>query len=557
LKGGLTAESAEIAERKHKKFLSSSLCALRVLCGEMNFMNLKSVIVLATAIMLTGCNAGPNYQRPRMQISANFSTWPSTRPYTPPTQTVVSTHTAPLIDLAHWWQSLHDPELDSLLDRAVAGNLDMQVAIDRLQQSRALLAEFTGQSLPDLALSGVGGGGTSSNISRGGLVNGPLAAAVNTTGLREVTQVLGVDTDFQLDLFGNLRRQQQALAADAVAAAEVRSQVLVTLLGDVAHGYVEIRTLQMRVAIARQAISVERNAADVQLQRYQRGITNELDSALADREVETTEAMLPPLESQLLMSKRNLAVLLGMDPDALMLELNATAPLPRPPEEVDTGLPIDLLRRRPDVRQAEAQLIAANARLGVATSYLYPRIYLTAAGGFQSQGFGRLPISIRGIWEAAPDLVWPILDFGTVDANIQAQNQATRAQLAEFRKVVLSAIDEVDNSLTSYDAQRHRLQSLDGAVIDAQRSYRLASERYDRGIIDYLNVLEAEQALYSLQDQQAMSQDQAVSNFIDVCQSLGGGWEGFPPPPPLKSPLPAIFATLRDVTGNSDRPIKD
>lgn len=130
-------------------------------------------------------------------------------------------------------------------------------------------------------------------------MNGPLAAAVNTTGLREVTQVLGVDTDFQLDLFGNLRRQQQALAADAAAAAEVRNQVLVTLLGDVARSYVEIRTLQMRVAIAQQAISVERNAADVELQRYQRGITNELDSALADREVETTEAALPPLEAQL------------------------------------------------------------------------------------------------------------------------------------------------------------------------------------------------------------------------------------------------------------------
>lgn len=115
-----------------------------------------------------------------------------------------------------------------------------------------------------------------------------------------------------------------------------------------------------------------------------------------------------------------------MDPDALMLELDATAPLPRPPEEVDTGLPIDLLRRRPDIRQAEAQLVAANAHLGVATSYLYPRVFLTASGGFQSQGFGRLPISFRGIWEAAPDFVWPILDFGTVDAQIQAENQATR-----------------------------------------------------------------------------------------------------------------------------------
>lgn len=514
--------------------------------------------IVGAAVLLAGCNAGPNYERPKMTISSNFSTWPSTRPAKAPyAKTVVATHAAPLVDLAHWWEAMHDPELDSLLNRAVAGNLDVQIAIDRLQQSRALLAEYTGQSLPDLQLSGVGGQGTSSNISRGGLVNGPLAAAVNTTGLREVTQVLGVDTEFELDIFGNLRREIQAVQADTVAAEEVRRQVLVTLLGDVARSYIEIRTLQMRISIAEQAIAVQRNAADVELQRYQRGITNELDSALADREVETTEATLPPLEAQLMMAKRNLAVLMGMDPDALMLELNEQAPLPRPPLEVDSGLPIDLLRRRPDVRQAEAQLIAANARLGAATAYLYPRVFMTAAGGFQSQGFGRLPISIRGIWEAAPDIEWPILDFGTVDANIQAQDQATRAQVANFKKVVLTAIGEVDNSLTSYDAQRRRLEDLIGAVADAQRALNLANERYNRGIIDYLNVLDAERSLYDLQDQQAMSENDAVAGFVEVCQSLGGGWEGFPPPPPLKAPLPAILATVRDVTGNSDRPIRD
>jgi len=368
--------------------------------------------------------------------------------------------------------------------------------------------------------------------------------------------VLGVDTAFEVDLFGDLRRAVQAVAADTAAAEEFRNQVVVTLLGDVARTYVEIRTLQLRVAIAEQAIDVQRRAADVAHQRYQRGITNELDSALADREVETTEANLAPMQARLIVAKRNLAVLLGDSPDDLFSELEARAPLPRPPAEIDTGLPVDLLRRRPDVRQAEAQLVAANARLGVATARLYPRIFLMAAAGFQGQGYNEDPHVSRGIWSVAPAFNWPLLDFGTVDATIQAQNQATRAQAANFRKVVLTAIADVDNDLTNYDAERRRLDSLGRAVSDGQRALDLATARYNRGIIDYLNVLDAQRSLFALQDQQAASEDFAVSDFVTVCQSLGGGWEGFAPPPPLKRPLPALLATIRDLTGNSDRPLK-
>ncbi len=515
--------------------------------------NLLAAVGLAAFV---GCNAGPDYVRPNLAMSTNFSRWPSTQPATSPsTRTVVAVHGTPLTDLAHWWEAMHDPELNSLLSRAVDGNLDVQVAIGRLQQSRALLAQFAGQSLPDLNLSGVGGYGTGNNLARGGTVDGPLAASVNTVNLRSVTQVLGVDTAFELDIFGNLRREGQALAADTAVANEVRNQVLVTLLGDVARSYVEIRTLQLRVAIAQKTIDVQRHAADVERQRFERGITNELDSALADREVESTEATLSPLLAQLLMAKRNLAVLLGDQPDALLRELDAQAPLPRPPAEVDAGLPIDLLRRRPDVRQAEAKLIAANARLDVATTFLYPRVFLTAAGGFESQGFGREPVEYRGLWQASPAVSWPLLDFGSVDANIQANNQATRAQASNFQKVVLTAIAEVDNGLTTYDGERRRLESLGRAIVDAQRALDLATQRYDRGIIDYLNVLDAQRSLFTLLDQQAVSENYAVADFVNVCQSLGGGWEGFPPPKPLKAPLPAILATVRDATGNSDRPL--
>lgn len=500
----------------------------------------------AAALLLAGCNAGPDYVRPQLKVAAQFSRLPGEP----------EAGGAPAVaDLAHWWEALHDPELNSLLQRAVAGNLDLQVAIFRLQQSRALLAQFSGQTLPDLYASGVVGKGTGNNFARGGAVDGPLSAAVNTSGLKSVTQVLGVDSQFELDLFGNLRREAQALAADTAAANELRNQVLVTLLGDVTRSYGEIRTLQLRVGIAEQTVQVQRRAADVEHQRFQRGIANELDSALADREVETTEAALAPLQAQLMVAKRNLAVLLGEEPDALLAELAASVALPPPPGEVAAGLPVDLLRRRPDVRQAEAQLVAANARLGVATAMLYPRIMLTGAAGVQAEGTGVHPFVSKEVWEAAPSLAWPLLDFGTVDARIQAQNQATRAQAERFRKVVLEAVGQVDNSLTVYDAERRRLGSLERAVAVAQRALDLATQRYDRGIIDYLNVLDAQRALFMLQDEHAASADQALADFVDVCQSLGGGWEGFAPPPPLKRPLPALLAAVRDLTGNSDHPL--
>ena len=218
--------------------------------------------------------------------------------------------------------------------------------------------------------------------------------------------------------------------------------------------------------------------------------------------------------------------------------------MPVPPSELDAGLPGDLLRRRPDVRQAEAQLIAANARLGVATAALYPRLVLTAAGGVEGQGLGRTPDVTRGIWSFGPSVFWPLLDFGVIDAQIQAQDQETRARLANYRKTILMAIADVENNLTNYDAERSRSADLSTAVDAARRAFKTANDRYERGLTDYLNVLDAQRQLFSLEDQQALSEDQSVSDFVGVCQSLGGGWEGFAPPKPLNAPLPAVLADV-------------
>jgi NodT family efflux transporter outer membrane factor (OMF) lipoprotein len=515
-----------------------------------------------TAALFAGCNAGPDYHAPRVDLPGAYGGLPGAYGGLPgaygglPSTGPTTRGTAAAVDLAHWWEALNDPELNSLLDRAAKSNLDLQAAIDRLQQARAAGAVFSGAALPQMNFSGVAGVGTGTSQARGGQIDGPLDAATNASGLRQITHALGLDTFFEIDLFGNLRRAGQAVAADTAAAGEFRNQVLVTLMGDVARQYVAVRALQLRLDIAGQNAAAQRRASDLEHDLVKRGFVNELDSALADRELESTLATIDPLRARLLAAERAVAVLLGQDPESLIAELDKKSSLPIPPAAIDTGLPGDLLRRRPDVRQAEAQLVAANARLGVATANLYPKLFLSAAAGEQGQGLGRTPVDWRFIWTVGPTVDYPVLDFGLADARVQQQDQATREQLTHYRQTILTAIRQVDDALTGYDADRGRLDHLDRAVAAAQKAYDLANRRYKLGIIDYLNVLDAERELFALQDRRATGEQAAVEDFVTVCQSLGGGWQGFAPPPPLAAPLPAVLATIRDAGGNGAKPLE-
>ena len=517
----------------------------------------RSLIPAACVAILAGCTVGPDYKSPQVKMPSSFdattATLPTTRPiaFAPPSTQPTPT---PPVDLARWWQSLNDPELNSLLSRAVAANLDLQIAIDRLQEAREAEAVEQGSSLPSAEFSGAAGRGSGTNSTKG-RISGPLNAGTNTTGLREITQVIGFDASWELDLFGHLRREAEAVRADTAVASHFRDQVLVTLLADVARSYIEVRSLQLRVDVALQTIDVARKTADIAAVKYQRGMVNELDVVLANRQLATVQSRLAPLQAQLTEAQRRVAVLLGEYPEELRTELTAVGSLPNPPAEIKTGLPGDLLRRRPDIREAESQLIAANARIGVATSYLYPQLLLTGGGGVQGQGLGRSPVNWMDIWSVGPAVRWQLLDFGIVDSLIQAQDYRTREMLLNYRRTIITAVQEVDNSLTNYDAERSRLADLSRAVDAGKQALDLAGKRYDRGLTDFLNVLDAQRQLFDLQDQYAVSEDETVTQFIAVCKALGGGWEGFPPPPNPRVPRPAIVAAVADALAPSNRPM--
>ena len=287
-----------------------------------------------------------------------------------------------------------------------------------------------------------------------------------------------------------------------------------------------VAAIEVHLRIAQENLKDEQQSYDVVQARFQRGFTTELDQVLAARQLAEVQAEIAPLQSARDADQRRLAVLLGEYPGALQTELNISQPLPRLPARIEPGLPIELLRRRPDIRRAERQFAAATARIGVATSALYPHVVLTGGLGFQGQGLGRTPVENMFIGSIGPAAYWPLLDFGTLDALVQVQDYRTRELLLNYQKTVLTAVEEVDNAVDSYASQQTHLKSLEDALTAAQRAATVVSERYDRGFTNYLDVLDAQRELYTLQAQYAATQEDVIpcsSSTSYIAHSAGDG----------------------------------
>jgi NodT family efflux transporter outer membrane factor (OMF) lipoprotein len=301
----------------------------------------------------------------------------------------------------------------------------------------------------------------------------------------------------------------------------------------------------VRIGILHRAAAVLHESLRLVTLRYQRGITNELDVALATRELATLEAQIKPLEAQVSAAQYTLAVLLGEYPERLVQELAKPDVIPSMPPPIAPGAPIDLLKRRPDIRQAERELAANTERIGVATAALFPQVTLVGALGAEGQGWGTSPSVGKHVWSFGPGAVWPVLDFGALDAEVDVAGLAARATLANYRKTILTAVQQVDTSLTGFEAQEARLADLGTAMMAADRAVDLATQRYDRGLTDFLNVVDAERQLYELQEEYAAAQVAAGDEFVALYRSLGGGWENYQAVPPIRRPQPAILAAFR------------
>jgi NodT family efflux transporter outer membrane factor (OMF) lipoprotein len=508
-------------------------------------MKATRVMVVGLMTGLAACAAGPSYRVPRADEPPSFAASVGASPAVSGTQ---STNAS--VDMAAWWRALNDDELNSLVDRAVKSNLDIEIALDRLQQARNYEAVVVGYALPEVDASAAAGRGTGSDLTKG-RADPALRSADTGTGLRQINTIAGFDAVWEIDLFGKFRREFEAARAETQAARAARYDVLTAVIADVVRAYVDLRGLQVRAGILHKASDVLRESLRIVNIRYERGITNELDVALAMRELATMEAQIAPTEAEANAAQYALAVLVGEYPENMVQELSKPDLIPSMPAPNAPGIPLDLLKRRPDIQQAERELAAATARIGVATANLFPQVALVGAIGSQGQGWGTTPTVSKHIWSFGPGAVWPLLDFGALDAQVNIAQLEARASLMNYRKSILNAVQQVDTSLDAYEAEQSRMEKLGTAMVAGQRAVDLAVSRYNRGLTDFLNVVDAERQFYDLQGQYAEAQVAQGEQFVLLYRSLGGGWQNYQAVPAIRRPQPAIIAAFRRVLTSS------
>jgi len=487
---------------------------------------------------LAACAVGPDYQPPLTPLPAHFAAAAASG--IPPRDR----SEARAVDPANWWRSLHDRELDSLIDRTVAASPTLEIALYRVQQARAMEAYFFGMALP-LAEGSEGGAlGTGSDLPRGGAAPA-LYSGENAAGVSQITNIGGFDAVWELDLWGKYRRAIESAQYEVDAAMAARNGVLISLVADVTRAYLDMRALQMQLAVLRQNIDVAKKYVDFVRERFDRGITNELDVTLAQRQSAQLQSQVAPLIAQIKAMQNVIAALVGDYPEDLAKELARPGRLPSLPARIRPGLPIDLLRRRPDIQEAERQLAAATAQIGVATADLFPHVALIGSYGWQSARGPGIPIN--PIWTFGPGVAAPLLDFGRLDALVERADFRSRELLFNYKQTVLNAVRDVDNAVGAYGAQQARLRNLSDALTAAKRAVSLAEQRFDRGLIDSLNVIDAQRQLYDLQEQYVMAQQAEGDQFVLLYKSLGGGWEQYQAIPPIPPPLPAAAAAIKHL----------
>ena len=445
--------------------------------------------------------------------------------YIPPQFHSQAAGASPDAAVEQWWSSFHDPELDSLIERAVRANLDLKIAASRLLEARAARGVARAGLLPTVESN------QSLQSVRGGLTQGIFRPnAGNQTSLLSPfdTNILqqGFDASWEIDLFGGKRHALEAATADVAATEEARRDTLVSLLAEVARNYTELRGAQRRLEIAAQNIDLQTDTLHLTKVRAEAGLGTELDVERQVSQLGATQAIVPALESARQMSIHRLSVLLGEEPGTLAGELTVAKPLPATPPIVPVGLSSDRLMRRPDVRRAGAAVAAASARVGVARSDFFPKITLTGATGRQGTSFSGLTLGAGNFFAVGPAIRLPIFTGGRLRANMEAQKQQLgQAQLA-YQSTVLRSLEETENALTAYGREQERRERLQAAAQASRTATQLAGELYTRGLTDFLTVLDAQRQQLAIEDDFVQSDTAVVTNLVALYKALGGGWSG-------------------------------
>lgn len=421
--------------------------------------------------------------------------------------------TTQVAQLKQWWKTFHDPRLDTLIEQALIANTERRIADSRINEVRAMRGIAKSARYPTIEQSDV-------IARRRTVIQTPNSIGAVEGGLFQI----GFDANWELDFFGGVRNSVKAATAEVIGAEESRRDVMVTLVAEVARNYIALRGYQRQMEVARSNINTQRDTRDLTAVRARAGLASELDVTRAEAQLASTEAVVPELEAFIANTAHRLGVLLGKHPGALLADLKTAQPIPATPPEVPVGLPSELLRRRPDIRRAEAEIVEQTAKLGVAKSELYPKFQLSGLLGRTGTSPARLTLGLGNFFSIGPSISLPIFNGGRIRSNIKAQDARLDQAILLYEDTVRHSLEEVENSLTSYEREREQRTKLEKAVASNRRSVELAKELYTAGLSDFLSVLEAEKALYSSENELAQSEAAVSINLVALYKALGGGW---------------------------------
>jgi multidrug efflux system outer membrane protein len=471
----------------------------------------NSFAIIPATLLVASCAVGPNYQAPRPAPAA--------------VQNAQSAQFVTQSPESLWWQEFGDAELDQLERRALAANLDLRSAYDRVRAARAVFVERKFDYAPHVQLDG-----TYSRFDE-------QQPGFGTARINAQSDSLGFDASWEIDLIGHVRRSVEAARADLGAEQANYQDAQVTVAAEVARNYFELRGAQKRLAVARENLSTEHQTLELTQLLDETGRGSELDVQRSRARLKATEATIPPLEAAEKQASYRLAVLLGERPGALDQELKPAA-VATYAKALPIGDPAELLRRRPDVRAAERQLAAATARVGVATADLFPRVNVTGFVGFLSGDVGRLfstgADNNARAWSIAPTVSWAAFDIGSVRARLRASEAQSDAAAANYEKVVLTALEDTENSFVAYGAQQTQLKSLTEQAQASRRAEELADTQYREGVADFLVLLDAQRTQLDAEDSVAQAETAVNVSVVAIYKALGGVGQPLSDAAPIK-----------------------
>lgn len=495
----------------------------------------QSASIITLSLLVCGCAVGPDFEKPKTNVPKSWD-WVSVPSNNP--QALASTVSVQAID-AEWWKQFNDPELTKLVNRAVGANLSIRQAATRMEQSRAQQGIALADQFPRLngnasyshqkpsekgVIAIFGGSSTAAGAAANGTGIGVLGIPAINIQPFDLWQY-GFDASWELDLWGRVRREIEYADASFEASNEAKRYAMLSTMAEVARDYIELRRIQRTLEIVRQMEDYAQQNMELATQKAENGVATDLDVSQAKTQLASLQAQIPQVEEQQSEMINRLSFLVSAPPKALQTELIQPAIVPPVPPRVPIGLPSDLVRRRPDIRQAEAQLHAATAEIGVAVADFYPRFLLTGSAGLQG-----LKIKDLANWQAlqyaiGPSMTLPIFQGGRLKATLELRESEQKEAAIAYQNTVLQAWHEIDNALSSYADEQLRNDRLAEAVKSSQDELELATMRYKHGVTDFLPVLTAQKTRLQLDLDYVNSTGKISTNLVALYKALGGGFD--------------------------------